>query len=144
VTDAIYLVSCVARKAATRRRAADLYQSDWFGKARAYVESTGSHWFILSAEHGLLHPDTLVDPYDTALAAMSVLERRQWGARVIAQLDELLGSHFRGEIVFLAGRHYRAPLLGYAAARARVPMAGLGIGQQKAWLAAQLAANRGK
>lgn len=137
--EAIYLVSCVAQKAATRVRAADLYRSDWFRKARAYVESSGCRWFILSAAHGLLHPDTPVDPYDTTLAAMGARGRREWGVRVAAQLDAALGAAFQGRIVFLAGRHYRVPLLAYAAGRARVPMAGLGIGQQKAWLAARIA-----
>src|SRR3546814_1659925 len=78
----IFLVSCVAQKAATCERAADLYRSDWFRKARAYVESTRCRWFILSAEHGLLHPDTRFDPYDTTLAAMGARGRREWGARV--------------------------------------------------------------
>lgn len=140
--ETIFLVSCVARKAATRERAADLYRSDWFSKARAYVESTGCRWFILSAEHGLLHPDRRLDPYDATLAAIGARGRRAWGARVVAQLDTALGAAFRGRIVFLAGRHYRAPLLAYAADRARVPMAGLGIGQQKAWLAARIAEGR--
>lgn len=138
--ETIYLVSCAAQKAATCQRAADLYRSDWFRKARAYVESTGCRWFILSAEHGLLHPDARIDPYDTTLAAMGARGRREWGARVAAQLDTALGPAFRGRIVFLAGRHYRTPLLAYAADRARVPMEGLGIGQQKAWLAARIAA----
>lgn len=140
--EAIYLVSCVAQKAPTRQRAADLYRSDWFRKARAYVESTGCRWFILSAEHGLLLPDTRIDPYDTMLAVMGARGRREWGARVAAQLDTALGAASQGRIVFLAGRHYRTPLLAYAADRARVPMEGLGIGQQKAWLAARIAEGR--
>ena len=137
--EAVYLVSCGAKKAAQRERAADLYQSDWFRKARAYVERIGCRWFILSAEHGLIAPGVQIDSYDTALAMMSARERRQWGARVAAQLDRTLGVDYAGEIVFLAGRLYRAPLLDYAGQRARIPMAGLGIGQQKAWLAARIA-----
>lgn len=137
--EAVHLVSCVAKKATKRERAADLYQSDWFRKARAYVERTACRWFILSAEHGLLDPGVAIDPYDTALAMMSAHERRQWGARVAAQLDAALGSDYAGEIVFLAGKLYRTPLLDYAGPRARIPMIGLGIGQQKAWLAARIA-----
>lgn len=137
--EAVYLVSCVAQKAAQRARAADLYRSDWFRKARAYVEATGCRWFILSAEHGLLDPGAQIDPYDTALAMMSARERHQWGARVVDQLDMALGADYAGEVVFLAGRLYRTPLLDYAGQRARIPMIGLGIGQQKAWLAARVA-----
>lgn len=141
---AVYLVSCVAQKAAHRERAADLYRSDWFRKARAYVERTGCRWFILSAEHGLLDPGATIDPYDTALAMMSARERRQWGARVMGQLDRALGADYAGEIVFLAGKLYRAPLLDYAGQRARIPMIGLGIGQQKAWLARRIAEGCGE
>lgn len=140
----VYLVSCAAQKAAQRERAAALYQSDWFRKARAYVEATGCRWFILSAEHGLLHPGAQIDPYDTALAMMSAHERRQWGARVVDQLHRELGADYAGEIVFLAGSLYRAPLLDYAGPRARIPMIGLGIGQQKAWLAARVAKGSGE
>lgn len=133
----VYLVSCVSVKTAGRRPAAELYQSDWFRKARAYVEATGCRWFILSAEHGLLQPCDRIDPYDTTLATMGADGRRLWGRRVAAQLDAALGHDFTGEIVFLAGKHYRTPLLAYAGHRARIPMKGLGIGQQKSWLARQ-------
>ena len=138
----IYLVSCIAQKADTRRHAAELYVSDWFRKARAFVETTRCRWFILSAEHGLLPPDRPVDPYDATLAAMGARGRRQWGARVAAQLDAALGKGYGGDLVFLAGKHYRTPLLEYAGDRACIPMEGLGIGQQKAWLAARIAAAR--
>lgn len=134
----VYLVSCVSLKANSARPAAELYQSDWFRKARAYVEATGCRWFILSAEHGLLHPSDRIDHYDTTLAAMGAHGRRQWGNRVATQLEIVLGRKFTGDIVFLAGKHYRTPLLDYAGHRARVPMEGLGIGQKKSWLASQV------
>ena len=43
-------------------KAKDLYTSDWFRKARAYVEHRGGPWFILSAEHGLVDPETVIGP----------------------------------------------------------------------------------
>ena len=68
----IYLVSCVSRKRATPHRAKDLYISDWFLKARAYVEDTHSPWFILSAEYGLVPPDKVLAPYERTLNKMGV------------------------------------------------------------------------
>ena len=133
----VYLVSCVSVKTAGRCPAAELYQSDWFRKTRAYVEATGCRWFILSAEHGLLHPSDWIDPYNTTLLAMGAYGRRQWGKHVVTQLSLVLGQEFNRDIVFLAGKHYRAPLLDFAGHRARIPMEGLGIGQQKSWLARQ-------
>ena len=56
----VYLVSCVSGKKRGRLPAQDLYESAWFKKARAYVEARGACWFILSAEHGLLHPEAHV------------------------------------------------------------------------------------
>ena len=53
----VYLISCVSKKRSTPAQARDLYTSDWFLKARDYVESTHSPWFILSAEHGLVPPN---------------------------------------------------------------------------------------
>jgi hypothetical protein len=58
----LYLVSCVSKKRDTPTTARALYVSDWFIKARTYVEATCSPWFILSAEYGLLHPDAVVAP----------------------------------------------------------------------------------
>jgi hypothetical protein len=54
--DTICLVSCVSAKRTTPALAKNLYQSDWFIKARAYAESVGSCWFFLSAKYGLVRP----------------------------------------------------------------------------------------
>lgn len=59
----VYLVACTKTKAAGPRAAKDLYTSPWFRKARRYVESRPGCWFILSAEHGLLDPETVIAPY---------------------------------------------------------------------------------
>ncbi len=68
----VYLVSCVSKKRSSRAPAKDLYLSDWFIKARNFVEANGGPWFILSAEHGLVAPDDLLEPYEKTLNTMSV------------------------------------------------------------------------
>ena len=138
----VYLVACVSQKLDRRARAADLYRSDWFRKARTYVEETGAPWFILPAVHGLLRPHKRLDPYNVTLRDLSAAERRRWGEMTARQLWLAIGPRHPGPIVFLAGRLYREPLLTFAGNRAVIPMAGLGIGQQKAWLAARIAAGR--
>jgi len=138
----VYLVACVSQKLDRRARAADLYRSDWFRKARSYVEETGSPWFILSATHGLVRPHKRLDPYNVTLRELPAAERRLWGEMTVRQLRRAIGPRHPGPIVFLAGRLYREPLLAFAGDRAVIPMAGMGIGQQKAWLAAQVAAGR--
>jgi hypothetical protein len=127
----VHLVSCVGLKAPGACCARDLYRSPWFLKARAYVEAAGGPWFILSAAHGLVRPDEVIAPYDCTLNAMHAPARRAWGARVVAQLRDVLPSS--GEVVLLAGERYRAPLLAHLGDRAQVPMRGLGIGEQLQW-----------
>jgi hypothetical protein len=142
VTSPVYLVACVSQKLDRRVAAADLYRSDWFRKARTYVEETGDRWYILSAAHGLVEPTRRLAPYDVTLRDLTAAERRLWGEKTTRQLRRAIGSHHAGPIVFLAGQLYRQPLLAFAGDRAAIPMLGMGIGQQKAWLAAQIAEGR--
>jgi hypothetical protein len=73
----IALVACVKQKNSQPSLAKDLYTSTWFRKARAYVEQQGWGWYILSAQYGLLAPDTLIQPYEQTLNKMSAGDRRQ-------------------------------------------------------------------
>lgn len=135
-TRPLYLVACVGEKALSAQPARDLYRSDWFRKARAYVEALGVDWRILSAQHGLLHPDAVIEPYEAALASMPATERQAWAATIIVELSRL---SLDGGVVFLAGEHYRqSAILDWLTndnVEVAVPMRGLGIGQQKAFLA---------
>ena len=131
----VYLVSCVSKKRSSRAPAKDLYLSDWFIKARTYVEATGAPWFILSAEHGLVDPDDLLEPYEKTLNTMSVSDRRRWGERVISQMSEKMPK--AKSVFFLAGQRYREFLEGHLrnqGVSVEVPMKGLRIGEQLAWL----------
>lgn len=137
----LYLVGCVKTKGREAVAAADLYTSDWFRKARAYVEALGADWRILSAEHGLIGPGQVVAPYERTLSLMSAAERESWGVMVLDQLAAVPGAGVRS-LVLLAGAHYRQPVEAWAGGRAVAPMAGLGLGSQKAWLASQTVALR--
>lgn len=66
---------------------------------------TGTQWFILSAEYGLLNPQKTVAPYDKTLNRMPLTERREWAQRVITQMDKEL-LHVE-KIVLLAGMRHR-------------------------------------
>jgi hypothetical protein len=100
--DTICLVSCVGAKRAAPSPAADLYQSDWFIRARAYAETVGSCWYILSAKHGLVHPDQVIGPYEQTLNTMGVSERRNWACLVREQMDKQMPD--ATHIVVLAGQ----------------------------------------
>jgi hypothetical protein len=135
--DACFLVSCVGQKHPSPMEARDLYCSAWFTKARRYVEYTRRPWFILSAEYGLVSPDSEIAPYDRTLQNMGVVTRKQWAQKVARQMDERF-PHCR-QLVVLAGARYREFLMPYLRSRADrvvVPLEGLRIGEQLSWLAA--------
>ena len=137
MTPPLHLVACTKAKRPGIWPARELYAaSDWFRKARHYVERQGAPWRILSAEHGLVEPDQLLGAYETSLTTMRRHERDAWAWRVYAQLEAagLVGR----PTAFLAGELYREPLgqlLAAAGEAPAVPMRGLGLGEQKAWLA---------
>jgi hypothetical protein len=125
----------VSAKRPTPSKAKELYVSDWFKKARRYVEQSGDPWFILSAEHGLLDPDAVISPYERTLNRMGVRDRRAWAAKVIEQMERSLPRSDR--IVVLAGERYREGLMDYLRGRTRsvlIPLEGLKIGEQLRWL----------
>lgn len=131
----VFLVSCVAGKRPRATPAADLYTSAWFVKARALVEASGDAWFILSAEHGLLAPEKVIEPYERTLNTMSAPERRSWAEQVQKQMNATLPD--ADEVVVLAGNSYRENLMSYLRKRfpkVTVPMDGLTIGRQLNWL----------
>jgi hypothetical protein len=68
--------------------ARDLYASPLYRGRRAYVEATCDRWFILSAKHGLVAPDDVLEPYEETLKHKSVHAKRDWAAGVLAQLTE--------------------------------------------------------
>ena len=92
------LVACVKTKRPVPSAAKDLYDSPLFHGQRRAVESTCDQWFILSARHGLLYPDAVVEPYEETLVRASRRDKRAWAQRVLGQLDEELGD-VRGTIV---------------------------------------------
>ena len=131
----LFLVSCVAGKLPGPVPARELYTSDWFIKACSYVARQGQPWFILSAKHGLIHPDEVISEYDLTLKTMKKADRRKWAKVVSSQLrPHLVGIN---DIVFLAGERYREflkPELIDKGLSVSVPMRGLKIGEQLRWL----------
>ncbi len=139
VTRRIYLVQCVSGKQSRAMPARDLYRSDWFAKARAYVEAQGTRWFILSGKYELLRPDRHIGPYNITLNRMKSDKRRAWADRVLRRLKRHCRSGDR--IIFLAGERYREhliPELKKWGCSVRVPMQGLAIGEEKQWLQRQI------
>ena len=122
-----YFIACSATKLPHPAPAADLYQGQAFKAAREVARLHGCAFWILSAKHGLIHPDTITDPYDEYLASMKPAQRKTWGLMVCEQIK---AAHLDAEpATILAGKHYADPIAHLFPTLSR-PLAGLGIGQQ--------------
>lgn len=130
----LYLVSCVKQKQSLPCEARDLYVSQWFSKARRYVEQQNGRWFILSAQHGLVEPSRVLAPYQLTLNAMPRPERERWASSVWQSLTDIVEQH--PTVVILAGRRYAellVPRLAERGVSVELPLHGLGIGSQLHW-----------
>lgn len=127
----IYLLSCVSKKKEGIHRAEDLYISAWFRLAKKYIKSVmdeSDTWYIMSAKHGLVRPEELLESYDMYIMSMSIPERKEWAMDILSKLDE--GDR---EVVFIAGKNYYKYLVPFIN-KCIFPLAGKGIGQQLKWL----------
>jgi hypothetical protein len=123
----IAVIACGARKAATPQPAKDLYVGTLFAKARAAVEALDIPWLILSAKHGLLNPEQVVEPYDQQIATANVSHLRGTLYRQVQA-----GMLGRGQVVcdFTPEAYHR--LLSEATGRTHKflrPVKGLGQGR---------------
>lgn len=133
----IGLVGCVKTKSSVPAPAGDLYLSPLFAGRRRAVEATCDDWFVLSALHGLVRPEAVLEPYDQALTKAGIPARRRWSAQVLADLHAQLGDLDSITFEIHAGAAYRdfGLVEGLRAQGAEVvlPGAGLSIGQQLAF-----------
>lgn len=135
----VALVSCVKSKLGRPAPARDLYVSELFRGSRAYAERHAGAWFILSAKYGLLHPDTVIEPYELTLKTMSTADRRAWARGVHSQMQEAGLLQPGTTFLWLAGADYqrdlRAPLSAYDH---EDPLTGLNFRQRIQWLGQQV------
>ena len=102
----LILVGCVKGKRHRAGLARDLYTSIAWRYRRDYAEMHGCPWYILSAKHGLLAPDTWIEPYDLALATLSASKRREWSQGVLNEIAAKVPS-LRGKAIEVhAGKLY--------------------------------------
>jgi uncharacterized HhH-GPD family protein len=135
-TGEVILLGCVKTKAAEASPACDLYLSPLFERRRRYAESSSKPWYILSAEHGLLDPDKIIEPYDVYLADQSADYRKAWGEWVAAKLARVRGPIDGLVIEVHAGAAYMDAIEEPLRRRGVVllnPLAGLRQGEQLAW-----------
>lgn len=132
----IVLIACVKTKLIQAAAAKDLFISSLFRKERAYAESTGVPWYILSAEHGLIAPEQWVEPYDRYLGEESSQYREAWGSKVVADLERIEGP-LQGKVIEIhAGAPYFDAIRGGLQFRGAIisdPLRGLRFGERLRW-----------
>lgn len=133
------LIGCASQKLRRPAPARELCVSSVFKKASAYADLTCDRWCLLSAKHGLFHPDTVFEPYEMRLGNHRTLPPiHAWCHRVQEQLAAALSGLEDVMLIVLAGEQYL-----YAVYDSQwpyeLPMKGLGIGQQLGWLTTELA-----
>jgi len=61
----VTLIQCTASKRDEKAPAKEMYdESVYFRAMRNWAEARGHPWYIISAKHGLLSPETTIKPYD--------------------------------------------------------------------------------
>lgn len=132
----VALVGCGKAKATVSGPARTLYVGQLFKTSLRFALRTCDVTFVLSALHGLIDPDTELDPYNFTMADLRDRERMVWGERAVQSLRAEL-PHLPLDITGLAGAAYLGPLHGtlkYRGLTMSEPLSGLGIGQRLAWL----------
>jgi len=117
--------------------AKDLYISTLFKGMRRYAESNADKWFILSAKHGIVRPDEVIEPYECTLKSMTAVERKAWGNTIERELLDLNLIPAGSNVSILAGKPYRdgvVPFLEQQNCNIEIPMEGMRFGLQLCWL----------
>jgi len=126
----LVLISCGSEKLDRPAKAADLYTGPLF---KLQLE-LARHWAkdkdirILSAKHGVVALDQVVEPYDQMLTGAPAHVRREWEWKVVQQLREFMPDRRYDRIVGLLPRAYAHF---HSVTPRLLPLKGLGIGHRK-------------
>jgi hypothetical protein len=88
----IILLGSVGERVNVPAPAKEVFREMSFQLARLEAEISGSDWFVLSAEHGLLAPNEWLSPDSRTLADMDPDYRVTWAGWVVARLESMVGS----------------------------------------------------
>lgn len=139
------LIGCVSQKNQTAMPAKELYRSELFRRRRLWAEASGQPWWIVSAEYGLVHPDEVIEPYDTRILELPLAERHGLAKQVADELESALGPLMDKKLELHAGDEYFltvAPALRQRGAKIVRPLEGLRIGEQLGWYGDHLSLSR--
>lgn len=102
------LISCCKEKLDHAAPAEELYCSSFFKLSKAWIKKRVREWGILSAEHGLVLPHEVIEPYDRALSSLPRLQKERWNDYVHEQLIKKWSE--QAIYLVVAGADYRTAL----------------------------------
>jgi hypothetical protein len=131
----LLIVACADEKLAGNHKAIDLYKGALFDVLRKWMPRDAMDVYILSAKHGLVHADTLIDSYDQKITAARQKELIASGANLDLFKDRnfsevyIAGSQPYTEVGRVYAEQLRAA--GFVGPDARVQATVGFIGQQR-------------
>ena len=107
----VALISCTKSKMDYACTAKELYsKSNLFRHSYRYAGIIADMIYILSARHGLVNENAVIEPYDETLLDKNAKEKEEWAAKVFESLAEVTDLE-NDEYVILAGKVYYQKLL---------------------------------
>jgi hypothetical protein len=94
--------------------------------------------FILSAKHGLVSEDVVIEPYEQTLRAMRSSERAGWQEKTMSEVNQIFIDP--STAMLLAGRDYQVGVPDYELMQR--PLDGMSMGRRLQFLATQLSPAR--
>lgn len=87
----VILLGSLSDRVCVPAPAREIFRGLEFHLSRADAERSGSDWFILSAEHGLVAPHEWISPDPRTLADLEADYRSVWALWVVTRLESLMG-----------------------------------------------------
>lgn len=99
----VLLVSCGRRKSNVACEAQDMYNSYRFQRLKTIANTIGLRWYIISAKHGILSPNEIIEPYDLCLTSCTDEYKQDWAKQA---LNKLFVFNKDTQFVVIADAHY--------------------------------------
>src|SRR5262245_516867 len=97
-------VACTARKRKHPCRADQMYDaSNLFVLCKKQVHSEGRPWIIVSSEHGLIMPETVIEPYEEDINTWNEQRLREWHRELSEQAQAIVAKRKIRRVLTLAG-----------------------------------------
>ena len=104
----IAIINCKSKKQKYQCTAEEMYSASALFRAQLeFINKFYDGYLILSSKHGILHPTTIIEPYDTNIRNFSKEEKTEWSKNVLD--DPIWNSSPRGDSPYEFHLHISLP-----------------------------------